>query len=46
MHRQCDTTCAEQRIEAGLPARRLTQVLPHMLLLTGLFLAGLFPRLA
>ena len=43
MPRQCDTTCAEQRIEAGLPARRLTQVLPHMLLLTGLFLAGLFP---
>lgn len=43
MPRQCDTTCAEQRIEAGLPARRLTQALPHTLLVAGLFLAGFFP---
>lgn len=43
MRRQCDTTYAEQGIQASLPARRLTEVLPHMLLLAGLFLAGWFP---
>ncbi len=43
MHRQCNTACAKQSIRADLPARRLTQALPRMLLLTGLFLAGLFP---
>lgn len=43
MRRQCDTTCAEQRIRAGIPARRPAQALPHKLLLAGLLLAGLLP---
>ncbi len=43
MHRQCDTTCAEQSIPPGPLARRLTDMLPQMLFLAGWFLAGLLP---
>ncbi len=42
MHRQCNKTCVEQNILAGLLARRLTGLLPNKLFAAGLFLAGLF----
>ncbi len=48
MHKQCDTTCVQQSVQARLLARRLTELLPGKLflaglLLAGLLLAGLFP---